>query len=556
MMTFFSKGNGFKGALAYDADFQHRHDKQITFLGSNGISVRVENPTANDISEIAREFRMCAQMAPNISKPVINLFNTYPDEDSGVLTNKRMYELAIEYLSKYARKVVGWRTISKNGKKRRKPILEQIPIDELQYVIYRHGEKNNQHNHTLLNAVTLKGDTIYLGNDWTWNEKICKEITVRHGLTWGKPKEKSEVMKFNYSDDAIRYDLAGKICDAVEKVHDIHELPSILKKDNVDVTITDDSKGVARGIAFKYKNHPFKGSDLGRRFTASNIIKQIQAVEAAVVGKHPERSILQTSTMLEPSSTSSLTQSRVEDSNCQPVSHAPSAALPPAISPQKEVDEHETHPIRVTAKKESRECDPSMTYYYAVVGDLLRESKDKILNINRIKKDNNVWLKIETDIGRYLAFCRSKATLISNRIEKGQNRPHGKWRDEDGNEYLMRRETFIPANLLDIDFYAMFSKGEDVEQLSKYCRQMKIEIAVDFEQPDAPQIFVRKNGFVVDLLQDLPIKREHKGYIVEKCMKLNKPYVEVGMSESKIMPMSNAETPKKTKIAVIKMSIH
>lgn len=270
-----TQGNGFYGGIEYNFDMDHKNEKIVKYLGSNGLSCEGE-PKQSDLRQIAREFRANALLCPNVKKPVLNLFNSYPDEDTSILTDEKMAELAKEYLEKYACTVTGWTTYYKDGHKKRKPVLKPVPLEELQYIIYRHSEKNNQHTHTLLNLVSLKGEVLYTGNNWIRNEKICKEITSEHGLTWGKPKEKSDVKTFKFSDDEIRYKLARLVYEGMQECENIHDLPELLSKHGVDTIIKDDNNGNAVGISFLFLEHKFRGSNLGRRFSAPNIAKAIE----------------------------------------------------------------------------------------------------------------------------------------------------------------------------------------------------------------------------------------------------------------------------------------
>lgn len=275
MISLHSQGNGFYGGMEYDFDMNHKHEKIVKYLGSNGLSCDGE-PKQSDLRQIAREFRANALLCPNVKKPVLNLFNSYPDEDTPILTDEKMAELAKEYLEKYACTVTGWTTYYKDGQKKRKPVLKPVPLEDIQYIIYRHSERNNQHTHTLLNLVSLKGEVLYTGNNWIRNEKICKEITSEHGLTWGRPKEKSDVKTFKFSDDEIRYKLARLVYEGMQECENIHDLPELLSKHGVDTIIKDDSNGTAVGISFMFLEHKFRGSNLGRRFSAPNIEKAIE----------------------------------------------------------------------------------------------------------------------------------------------------------------------------------------------------------------------------------------------------------------------------------------
>lgn len=313
MMAGRTYGKGFKGALNYNEDKNHLHDKDVTILEAHGVTSWVEGGRiCMDSDEVAREFRMQANLDPDFRKPVANWWQAYKPEDTPMLTDELMCQIAKEHISEMAVRVIGWETLShdkkraltaeealkererlraqgKDGKLPKRPILEKIPLDELQFVIVRHGEKEHQHTHTLLNLVTTKGDRIYTGNDLYRNEAVCKGITSKYGLAWGVEKSKRKPSKAYKTSGREARDYVAKAVRRYMYVStSAAEYVSKLASLGISAKVGKDSKGKIVTVSYAYTTkdgvqHTFKGSDLGKGYSGGYLRKALEANAAKEV---------------------------------------------------------------------------------------------------------------------------------------------------------------------------------------------------------------------------------------------------------------------------------
>ena len=146
MIAKISKGGSFGGAVDYVLD----KGKDAELLA--GLGVRMK-----DRDSIVRSFRMQAALNPHLSKPVGHIVLAFSAQDAARLDNRRMVGIAAEYLS-------------------------GMGIRNTQFIIARHRDREHPHLHILFNRVDNDGRTVSDRNDRYRSERLCKELTVRHGL--------------------------------------------------------------------------------------------------------------------------------------------------------------------------------------------------------------------------------------------------------------------------------------------------------------------------------------------------------------------------------------
>lgn len=67
--------------------------------------------------------------------------------------------------------------------------LSGMGIRNTQFIIARHRDREHPHLHILFNRVDNDGRTVSDRNDRYRSERLCKELTVRHGLYFASGKE-------------------------------------------------------------------------------------------------------------------------------------------------------------------------------------------------------------------------------------------------------------------------------------------------------------------------------------------------------------------------------
>ncbi|KAA6313177.1 hypothetical protein EZS27_036008, partial [termite gut metagenome] len=102
-------------------------------------------------------------------------------EDTPKLTDRFMVELAKEY-------------------------MKAMQIENTQYIIVRHHDREHPHCHIVFNRVDNEGKTISDRNDHFRNEKVTKALKEKYGLTFGVGKDKVNIHRLN-EPDKTKYEI-------------------------------------------------------------------------------------------------------------------------------------------------------------------------------------------------------------------------------------------------------------------------------------------------------------------------------------------------------------
>ena len=196
MIAKISKGGSFGGAVDYVLD----KGKDAELLA--GLGVRMK-----DRDSIVRSFRMQAALNPHLSKPVGHIVLAFSAQDAARLDNRRMVGIAAEYLS-------------------------GMGIRNTQFIIARHRDREHPHLHILFNRVDNDGRTVSDRNDRYRSERLCKELTVRHGLYFASGKENVKEHRLR-EPDKTKYEIFHALRDAVPRCRDWPELTAALRHEGI-----------------------------------------------------------------------------------------------------------------------------------------------------------------------------------------------------------------------------------------------------------------------------------------------------------------------------------
>ncbi|GHT42080.1 mobilization protein [Bacteroidia bacterium] len=244
------KGKGFKGVVNYVLD----KAKQTELLAAEGIRYKSRE-------SIIRSFVVQSGMNPKVSKTVGHISLDFSAQDKDKLTNAKMVQIAKEYLLK-------------------------MEITNTQYIIGRHHDKEHPHIHIVFNRVDNNGKTISDKNDRYRSEKICKELTEKHGLYFAQGKENVKVHRLK-EPDKTKYEIYYILKAAVPKCKNWKELQKELHKQGITTDFkykgnTDE----VQGVRFEKNGYSFNGSKIDRQFSYSKIdfqLKQNERVQAIQV---------------------------------------------------------------------------------------------------------------------------------------------------------------------------------------------------------------------------------------------------------------------------------
>lgn len=235
MIAKISKGSSFGGAVDYVLD----KGKDAELLAGLGVRMR-------DNESITHSFEMQAALNPNLSKPVGHIALAFSSQDAAQLDNQWMVKIAAEYL-------VG------------------MGIRNTQFIIARHHDREHPHLHILFNRVDNDGRTISDRNDRYRSERLCKELTARHGLYFASGKENVKEHRLR-EPDKTKYAIYHALHNAVPRCRDWPELTAALRREGIATEFKMRSgTSDPQGVVFAKNGYSFNGSKIDRQFSFSKI---------------------------------------------------------------------------------------------------------------------------------------------------------------------------------------------------------------------------------------------------------------------------------------------
>jgi Relaxase/Mobilisation nuclease domain. len=233
-----TKGSAFKGCVQYVLDKDNAR-----LLDSEGV-------LAESAQTITKSFYMQYLLKPDIKCPVGHISLSYSKNDASVLTDSKMIALAKEY-------------------------MHQMGIVNTQHIIVRHEDREHPHVHIVFNRIDNDGKTISDKNDRYRNRKICKELKLKYGLYFAEGKENVKFDRLR-DHDRVKYEIFYAIKDIMKTARNWPELQKELK--NRQIELKYKYKGqtdIIQGVSFIKDNTTFKGSEIDRSFSFSNLERQL-----------------------------------------------------------------------------------------------------------------------------------------------------------------------------------------------------------------------------------------------------------------------------------------
>ena len=235
MIAKIMKGSGFKGVINYILE-----PKKGTEL-IDSLGVRTDG-----INHIVQSFIDQTELNPRVSKVVGHISLSFSVQDSPKLNNEWMAQIAREY-------------------------MEKMGIKDTQYIIGRHFDKEHPHVHIAFNRIDNNGKTISDRNDRFRSEKICKELTAKHGLYFADGKEKVKEHRLK-EPDKTKYEIYQTLKAEITRCRDWKTLLSHLKMQDIDVRFKyKGNSQEVQGIIFEKNGYLFNGSKVDRSFSYSKI---------------------------------------------------------------------------------------------------------------------------------------------------------------------------------------------------------------------------------------------------------------------------------------------
>lgn len=215
MMAKITKGSSFKGVIKYIID----EKKKSQILDADGLRLK-------SISSVIGSFVTQAEMNGRVSKTVGHISLDFSAQDKDKISNRFMVNVAHDY-------------------------MKQMDICNTQYILVRHFDKEHPHVHLVFNRVDYNGRIISDSNDRYRSEKICKDITHRHGLYFSTGKENVKLHRLKEPDKS-KYEIYNTIKDSVPRCRNWQELTRELHKAGIETEFkTKGNTAIIEGVKFR-----------------------------------------------------------------------------------------------------------------------------------------------------------------------------------------------------------------------------------------------------------------------------------------------------------------
>ena len=246
MIAKISLGNSFSTTVSYIID----EKKNAELLDSEGVRTK-------DTQSIIDSFMMQQKMKPTIVKPVYHISLDFSAQDSEKLTNEFMKNVAKEYMQK-------------------------MNIENTQYIVVRHYDKEHPHIHLCINRIDNDGKLISNRNDRYRSERICKELTEKHGFYFASDKKQVKRNRLRGADKA-KYEIYDTLKELIPVVNNWQELTERLKEQGVHVKFKYRGNTTEiQGVIFSKDNYSFNGSKIDRECSYSKITQRLKESNQAI----------------------------------------------------------------------------------------------------------------------------------------------------------------------------------------------------------------------------------------------------------------------------------
>lgn len=156
-----------------------------------------------------------------------------------------------------------------------KEYLERLGVTNTQIVIVKHTDKDHLHMHVIANMVNNEGKTI--SDSWIGlrGKKIAQQLTREHKLIPALEKDLklTHVERLNEAD-GIKYQIYEAVAQNLPLSKSFQDFQDRLSKQGIEVKYKYKGKtDEIQGISFKKGELCFKGSEIDRKFSYSNLKK-------------------------------------------------------------------------------------------------------------------------------------------------------------------------------------------------------------------------------------------------------------------------------------------
>ena len=154
--------------------------------------------------------------------------------------------------------------------------MKLMGIENTQYIIARHIDREHPHCHIVFNRVDNDGKTISDKNDFRRNEKVCKMLTAKYRLYFANGKDHIKEERLRPYDRA-KYEIYKALKEELSQVQNWADLKDALADRDIDMKFkVSRTTREIQGVKFEHNGFSFSGSKVGREFSYLNIDNRLE----------------------------------------------------------------------------------------------------------------------------------------------------------------------------------------------------------------------------------------------------------------------------------------
>jgi len=157
-----------------------------------------------------------------------------------------------------------------------KEYMEKMDINNTQYIIARHTDRDHPHCHIVFNRVDNDGKTVSDKNDRYRNEKACKMLTAKYRLHFANGKDHINEERLRPYDKA-KHEVYKALKEELPHARSWNELKEALSEREIEMKFkVSRTTREVQGVKFEYNSISFSGSKVSREFSYMNIDYQLR----------------------------------------------------------------------------------------------------------------------------------------------------------------------------------------------------------------------------------------------------------------------------------------
>lgn len=195
---------------------------------------------------ITRDFNLQRKLNPDLGKAVGHTILSWSKEDGDKLDDQLMIEVTKAYMKK-------------------------MGINDTQYLIVKHTDREHPHLHLVYNRVNNRGKTITDNNNYKHNVAACRTLTERYNFYMASGKEQVNRQRLK-GKDQVRYAIYDAVKESLKSVENWDQMDEKLGRKGIEILYKYRSSTTeVQGISFKRDGLVFKGSAIDRAFSFAKL---------------------------------------------------------------------------------------------------------------------------------------------------------------------------------------------------------------------------------------------------------------------------------------------